>query len=68
LCAARRLFAGHILQYDDVIALRPAVGLALDRMTGLVGRPLRRDVEEGSPLFDEDIVPHAAARLDRGVA
>jgi sialic acid synthase SpsE len=68
LCAVRRLPAGHILQRDDLIALRPAIGLGLERANDLIGQRLMRDVEEGSPLVDEDVVADAAPRLDRGLA
>jgi len=68
LCAARRLVAGHTLQHDDLTALRPSTGVAPNRATALVGRRLARPVDQGSPLVDEDIVPQAEPRLDRGVA
>jgi sialic acid synthase SpsE len=68
LCAARRLFAGHALRHDDMIALRPATGLPLDAAPALIGRRLVRHVDEGSPLVDEDFVASAESRLDRGVA
>ncbi|MEP7305714.1 MAG: N-acetylneuraminate synthase family protein [Acidobacteriota bacterium] len=68
LCAARRLIAGHILRDDDLTALRPATGVAPDRASDLVGRRLARPVNAGSPLVDDDFVPSAESRLDRGVA
>jgi len=68
LCAARRLPAGHILRHEDLIALRPAVGLGLDRARDLVGRQLMRDIDAGSPLVEEDVVPHAESKRDRGAA
>jgi sialic acid synthase SpsE len=72
LCAARRLPAGYILHENDMVALRPADGFALARAADLVGRRLVRDVDEGSPLveqdIEEDILRCAESRLDRGVA
>jgi sialic acid synthase SpsE len=55
-----------------MVALRPADGFALARAADLVGRRLVRDVDEGSPLveqdIEEDILRCAESRLDRGVA
>jgi len=68
LCAARRLVAGHILEDDDLTALRPATGVAPNQASDLVGRCLARPVDQGSPLVDEDLVRQAEPRLDRGVA
>ncbi len=45
LCAARHLGAGTILGADDLIALRPGIGLTPERQLDLVGMRLLRDIE-----------------------
>jgi N,N'-diacetyllegionaminate synthase len=54
----RSLPAGHRLQRDDLVPLRPVAGgipaLAVDR---LVGWRLRADAESGRPLHWEDLAP-----------
>ncbi len=55
LYARRRLPAGHVVSVVDVIALRPAVGLGVDRLRDLVGQRLTRDVEGGAPFWASDL-------------
>ncbi|MGE0813483.1 MAG: N-acetylneuraminate synthase family protein [Vicinamibacterales bacterium] len=48
LHARRALPAGHVVSADDLIALRPALGLGAERQRELVGRRLTRDVPAGA--------------------
>ena len=66
LYARRRLAAGHVVTAADVIALRPAAGLAADRQRELVGQRLTRDVEAGAPFQLSDL--HIADRGTEHVA
>ena len=55
LYVARSLPAGHLLQVDDLVALRPLHGVAASRLPMVVGCRLRRPVAAGEP-FDESVV------------
>jgi N,N'-diacetyllegionaminate synthase len=55
LYARRRIAAGRIVTCDDIVALRPAAGLAADRQRELVGQRLRRDVDAGAPFEAADL-------------
>jgi len=50
LCAARALPAGAVLRASDLVALRPATGMAPVRLASLVGRRLREAVAPGQPV------------------
>ena len=50
LCAVRALPAGHIIAAEDVVALRPASGLAPSALYSLLGRHLVRPIEAGYPF------------------
>lgn len=54
LYAAVSLRSGEVVKESDVIALRPGIGLAADRMDDLVGIRLERDVEVGMAFLDAD--------------
>jgi len=58
LYARRRLPAGHVVSAADVIALRPAFGLGVDRLRALVGQRLARDVESGAAFQTSDLHVH----------
>jgi sialic acid synthase SpsE len=55
LYARRPLPAGHVISADDVIALRPAVGLDLRELVRLTGMHLQRRVEAGTPFLQSDL-------------
>ncbi len=55
LYAARRLPAGHVLAPGDLVALRPATGVPVERQGAVIGCRLAHDVEAGLPLFDLDL-------------
>ncbi len=55
LYAARSLAMGDIVGSADVVALRPAVGLDVNRVNELVGSRLERDLEEGMPFLERDL-------------
>jgi N,N'-diacetyllegionaminate synthase len=55
LYAARPLPAGTVVHRDDLIALRPAVGLAAARPDELVGVTLRRDVAAHTCFTEADL-------------
>jgi sialic acid synthase SpsE len=65
LYATRQLSAGHRVRANDIIALRPGVGLSPDRELDLIGRVLLRDIPAGAPFLEGDIVqrPDEAARV-----
>jgi sialic acid synthase SpsE len=52
-CAVRDLPAGHVLDMQDVVCLRPAGGIAPDRVGVLMGRALVRAVRAGERLAPE---------------
>ncbi len=68
LYAARALAAGEILAAGDVIALRPGLGIAPGRLEGLVGTRLRRAVDAGQALQEDDCEAETSARGRRDVA
>jgi len=55
LRAVRALRAGHVVTPDDLVVLRPAVGLAPAYERDLIGIPLARDIEAGAPFLDSDL-------------
>jgi sialic acid synthase SpsE len=55
LCAVRPLVAGHVVEPGDLIALRPATGVAPVWEPALIGTRLRRDVAAGSPFLETDL-------------
>jgi sialic acid synthase SpsE len=55
LYATRSLSAGDIVGAADVIALRPASGLDVNRIDQLVGTRLTRDVAAGMPFLESDL-------------
>jgi sialic acid synthase SpsE len=65
LYARHALAAGQIVTEDDVVALRPAVGLGAERQAWLVGRRLARDVAAGMPVHEADVagLPREAAHV-----
>lgn len=62
--ATRDLSRGHTIQPTDVVALRPAVGLAPNE--DVIGRRVVRDVARGTPLTGDD-VEQRPARPDDAV-
>jgi N-acetylneuraminate synthase/N,N'-diacetyllegionaminate synthase len=58
--AARRMPAGHSLEPDDVVALRP-VG-SLSASIPVVGRMTQRVIEAGEALREDDLSPSRKAR------
>jgi sialic acid synthase SpsE len=65
LYAVRPLSAGEIVGAADVVALRPAIGLDVNRVGQLVGSRLERDLEEGMPFLERDLA--VAAGLQGGL-
>jgi sialic acid synthase SpsE len=57
LYARRPLPAGHVVGRDDVVALRPAIGLTADRHRELLGQRLARAVDGGTPFHLADLAP-----------
>jgi sialic acid synthase SpsE len=55
LYAARPLEAGHVVTPDDLVALRPAVGIGADRHAALVGAVLTRPVAAGEVFTPADL-------------
>jgi sialic acid synthase SpsE len=61
LYARRAIRAGEVLTEADVVALRPANGLAPGDLPGLVGTVLPRDVAAGAPLVAADLAMERAS-------
>jgi sialic acid synthase SpsE len=59
LYSTRALAAGHVIGKDDLIALRPGIGLPAERQDELIGTMLHRDMDPGMAFVDLDL---AAAR------
>lgn len=55
LYPTRDLPAGHVLRAEDLVALRPQVGLGAERYFDLLGRRLTRDVTALDPLAETDV-------------
>jgi sialic acid synthase SpsE len=55
LCAARDLQTGHVLSVEDLIALRPGLGIPPGHMPGLIGLRLLRPVARGAALRYDDL-------------
>jgi sialic acid synthase SpsE len=62
LCARRRLAAGTIVRAEDIIALRPAIGLSPTRECDLIGVRLDRQVDERTPFFESDLTSGSVSR------
>ncbi len=54
LYATRALHSGDVVAESDVIALRPGIGMAADRISDLIGCRLDRDIEAGMAFVDAD--------------
>jgi sialic acid synthase SpsE len=63
LYARRTLTAGHRVAACDVVALRPATGLAADRLDDLIGVRLTRPLAAGAPFLPVDLSPEGAAHV-----
>jgi sialic acid synthase SpsE len=50
IIAARDLRAGEVLRREDLITKRPGLGLEPRLLDVVVGRTVRRDIDEGTPL------------------
>lgn len=55
LHATRELQAGHTLEREDLVALRPASGLPPSALSSVVGRRLRSPVAAGSALSEQHL-------------
>lgn len=65
LCAARDLEPGMVVRRMDLVALRPANGLAPSRLDDLVGRRLLRYVDLGQPIREQDVEPNQTIDFPR---
>ena len=52
--AAKGLKKGQTITFEDMICLRPDIGISANKIMGLVGKKLLRDVSEGNLLQVED--------------
>ncbi|MDO6728357.1 N-acetylneuraminate synthase [Cognatishimia sp. 1_MG-2023] len=55
ICAARDLKAGETISKDDLIMLRPALGLAPEHHDSLLGKVLSRDIPQGGRFESNDL-------------
>jgi len=55
LYTSRRITAGSRLQREDIVALRPALGLAPKYHDALIGRTTGVDLEKGTPVLWEHL-------------
>jgi sialic acid synthase SpsE len=62
LCAVRPLKAGHAVRADDLIALRPATGLAPAALPLVIGLRLTRSMAAGEPLTSAHVEVGASER------
>lgn len=49
------LESGHVIKYDDLLALRPYDGICVSKITNIIGKSLIKNVERGESLQLEDI-------------
>jgi sialic acid synthase SpsE len=62
LTTAGELAAGHVLEAGDLVALRPATGIAPAQLDLVLGRRLTRPMRRGEPLTESDLEPlHAGS-------
>ena len=54
---ARDLQAGHVLSADDLVTLRPCVGLGADAFYDIVGKTLKENVTRHQPLSWDLLTP-----------
>ncbi len=66
LHAGRDLPRGAVLGLDDVLVVRPEIGLPPSRLASIVGLPLAEPVAAGQPLLDRHFPALAAGSLDTG--
>lgn len=57
LHAARPIAAGEAFSVDNVVALRPRVGICASRIDEVMGRHAARALETHEPILPEDVVP-----------
>ncbi|MEN3046425.1 MAG: N-acetylneuraminate synthase family protein [Candidatus Hydrothermales bacterium] len=46
---------GEIITEEDIVALRPVMGITPDRFHEVIGKKLKKDKKRFDPLYDEDI-------------
>jgi sialic acid synthase SpsE len=65
LTAARDLPAGHLLHSEDLIALRPATGIAPGSLGLVLGRPLTQSLAKGTALTEAHLEPVRRSEANR---
>ncbi len=65
LCAQRDLPTGHVLNADDLIALRPATGVPPSMLGSVLGRRLGRSLRIGQPLTVAHLDSHTLSETHR---
>jgi len=55
LYARRTMAAGEVVMPADIVALRPAIGVAVSREPELIGVTLSRDIEAGMAFLESDL-------------
>jgi sialic acid synthase SpsE len=50
LFAARDIAAGAVIQMDDLVVLRPAIGISADQIETVLGRKAKKIIRKGEPL------------------
>ncbi len=55
LYARRAIPKGKVLEHLDIVELRPALGISPKHKQVIIGKTVRRDVEEGEPIMWEDV-------------
>lgn len=61
----RALPPGHVIELDDIVALRPSRGLPPNVQDELIGAVLARSIDAGAPFIGQDL---PITRSHRGVA
>jgi sialic acid synthase SpsE len=55
IVSSRDLAQGHVLEADDLAFKRAAAGLLPSEAQKLLGRPLRRDLAQDTPITEQDV-------------
>ena len=53
--SSKKLTKGTIIKEDDIVALRPSIGMSSKHFFDLIGAQLQCDKEIGDPIFTEDV-------------
>jgi len=52
---SRELKKGHIFKKDDLLALRPLMGIPAEKINEIIGKSLNKNLKKGDSLSEEDL-------------